>query len=317
MRDGADGDAPRRTGVYLGAYAWLEDLRPSTVAPTPGAARRPTSRRSSPAPSPDRQRPGATAATSTRPSLPHARTAAVLRSGYLANATAGQPADAGRQPLVRPRAPRAVAARGHPQRAEPRRAARLPLRARPARRHGLAEVDKFIFPLRKAFPLVGRLARADEDGPDVPIEAIEARNVLDGRKLVDARSEPSGARGLPVRAAPTLPRRDAAEADGDQRRRRPRCSTSTTRSPTSRWRRACTRRCRATSTASRRTLDAYTTGNFPPEPRGRADAADRDRAHPPRRPAPRARTGARRRARRRARRPSRRSTPGSPACCPA
>ena len=46
----------------------------------------------------------------------------------------GQSADAGGQPVVRPRAAGAVDAGGHPQRPEPRRAARLSVRARAARR---------------------------------------------------------------------------------------------------------------------------------------------------------------------------------------
>ena len=53
-------------------------------------------------------------------------------------------------------------------------------------RHASAEVDKFIFKLRKAFPL-----RADKHGnrprptEGEPIEAIEARNVINGLALVE------------------------------------------------------------------------------------------------------------------------------------
>ena len=50
--------------------------------------------------------------------------------------------------------------------------------------HGLAEVDQFIYPLRKAFPLVADTLSTTKTAADVPIEAIEARNVLDGRKLI-------------------------------------------------------------------------------------------------------------------------------------
>ena len=125
--------AAARTGVYLGAYAWVEDLRPSTAQldarPAPAGPRRHVS------PAPRRIMHDPTNGGYIHaPSLTHARTAAVLRSGYLANATRGQSADARRQPVVRPRAARALAARRHAQRSEPRRAARLPLRARAARR---------------------------------------------------------------------------------------------------------------------------------------------------------------------------------------
>ena len=46
-------------------------------------------------------------------------------------------------------------------------------------------MDKFIYPLRKAFPLVADALASTKTDPNVPIEAIEARNVLDGKKLVD------------------------------------------------------------------------------------------------------------------------------------
>ena len=50
----------------------------------------------------------------------------------------------------------------------------------------LAEVDKFIYPLRKAFPLVAdSLASTQDADPTPAIQAIEARNVLDGKKLID------------------------------------------------------------------------------------------------------------------------------------
>jgi hypothetical protein len=51
--------------------------------------------------------------------------------------------------------------------------------------YGLAEVDKFIYPMRKAFPLVADAIAATKTDPNVPIEAIEASNVLDGLKLVN------------------------------------------------------------------------------------------------------------------------------------
>ena len=45
------------------------------------------------------------------------------------------------------------------------------------------EVDQFIYPLRKAFPLAAD-AIASTKTPNVPVEAIEARNVINGLKLV-------------------------------------------------------------------------------------------------------------------------------------
>ena len=75
-------------------------------------------------------------------------------------------------------------------------------------RYGLAEVDKFIYPLRKQFPLVADALASTQTGPDVPIEAIEARNVLDGKKLVDQITKanttvyPWGVSGLPPVSSP-------------------------------------------------------------------------------------------------------------------
>ena len=155
--------------------------------------------------------------------------------------------------------------------------------------HGLAEVDKFIYPLRKAFPLVGRRARADQDAARRPDRGDRGAQRPRRPQAASRRSARAAQATYPFGLSTACPTANDAEAAGDQRRRRTRCSTSTTRSPISRWPRACTRPCRATSTASRATLDAYTTGNFPPEPRGRADAARRHRPDPSRRGPPPAR----------------------------
>src|SRR5262249_42250147 len=50
-----------------------------------------------------------------------------------------------------------------------------------------AEVDFLIYQLRKAFPLVAkRITEAlDSSAEDAPIEAMEARNVCDGLRLLD------------------------------------------------------------------------------------------------------------------------------------
>src|SRR5207249_8563311 len=47
-------------------------------------------------------------------------------------------------------------------------------------RHSLAEVDKFIYKLRKAFPLRADRMKDTKTEPGDAIEAIEARNVIDG-----------------------------------------------------------------------------------------------------------------------------------------
>lgn len=198
-------------GVYVGAYAWLEELRPSTTQLTP-VQLPPDLEKSFGGPTPLRADPD-NGGYIHAPSLPHARTAAVLRSGYLANAS--------------PENPQTLAVNLSSDRV------RLALSLLEGIRGGQSlgallgyrferglhddyptvEVDKFIYPLRKAFPLVADSLDATKTPPDVPIEAIEASNVLDGRKLID-QIQASGVDtypfGLPTG---TLPSANADEAN--------------------------------------------------------------------------------------------------------
>jgi hypothetical protein len=170
-----------RRGVYLGAYGWLEDLRPRPSKAQPAQL------------PPDLQNAfdGSTPLLSDpanggyihAPSLAHARTAAVLRSGYLANATPANP----QTMAVNLSSDRVRLALSTLEGIRNGQSVGALLGYRFERGlhddHGLAEVDRFILPLRKAFPLAGDGMEATKTGPDVPIEAVEARNVLDGRKL--------------------------------------------------------------------------------------------------------------------------------------
>src|SRR5262249_48364247 len=89
MRNLRDGElaAPKR-GVLLGAYGWLLDIRPKTSTLTPFQAQDPILRKlfnrmdQSPL-----MRDSTNGGFVHAPSMNHAVTAAVLRSGYLANAT--------------------------------------------------------------------------------------------------------------------------------------------------------------------------------------------------------------------------------------
>ena len=62
-----------RTGVYLGAYAWLEDLRPSTARMNPRRNCRRTWRRTSRGPTPLLADPASNGGYIHAPSLPHAK----------------------------------------------------------------------------------------------------------------------------------------------------------------------------------------------------------------------------------------------------
>jgi hypothetical protein len=57
---------------------------------------------------------------------------------------------------------------------------------------GMGEVDKFIYPLRKKFPLVADQRNDTKTDDDVPIETIAASNVLDGLKLIRRVNEGHG-----------------------------------------------------------------------------------------------------------------------------
>ncbi|HZM80274.1 MAG TPA: hypothetical protein VFC19_31450 [Candidatus Limnocylindrales bacterium] len=202
MRYGPDGKHAQR-GVHIGAYGWLEDLRPNTVQPSPvhldgvlaqvftppGAA--PLGR--------DPQNGGYVHA----PSLNQATTAALLRAGYVTDATP-QNAQTLAVNLSSERVRQAMALlegiRGGQS-----LGALLGYRLERGMhdRHAVAEVDRFIGALRTAFPLRARRLEDTEPPPGTAIEAMEARNVVDGLELVrhvtrtGSEHYPFGLTGLP------------------------------------------------------------------------------------------------------------------------
>jgi hypothetical protein len=201
---GEGGQAAR--GLYLGAFAWLEDLRPSTARLEP-VQLPPEVAKNFGGATPLRHDP-ANGGYIHAPSLPHAQTAAVLRSGYLANASSGNPST--------------MAVNLSSDRV------RLALSVLEGIRNGQSfgallgyqferglhddyvtvEVDKFIYPMRKAFPLAADAIATTKTDASVPIEAIEARNVMDGMKLVTAMR--AGASSYPF--GNSLPPANAVEA---------------------------------------------------------------------------------------------------------
>ena len=182
------------TGCYLGAYAWVEDLRPSGSVLEP--AQPPEDVAGDFTGGGTLRHDPANGGYIHAPSLPHARSAAVLRSGYLANASTANP-DTLAVNLSSDRVRLALATLEGMRNGQSI-GALLGYRFERGLHDssGLAEVDKFIFPLRKAFPLVADSLASTQTPPDVPIEAIEASNVLDGRKLI-ARIESAGVSTYP------------------------------------------------------------------------------------------------------------------------
>ena len=155
-----NGDVPAaRTGVYLGAYAWLEDLRPAPPRGDP--IQLPPDLEASFGSEPPIFSDPRNGGHIHAPSLPQARTAAVLRSGYLANATDANP----ELMAVNLSSERVRLALSLLEGIRNGQSLGALLGYRFERdlhdRHGLVEVDKFIYPLRKAFPLVGDTLDAD------------------------------------------------------------------------------------------------------------------------------------------------------------
>lgn len=181
-----DGDQVKRVqGLYLGAYGWLEDVRPENKRLTPvnleGELKDIFNRPSDPPLERDTTNGGYIHA----PSLNHAVTAAVLRNGYLSNATPANPQSL----AINLSSERVRLALSILEGIRGGQSLGALLGYRLERglhdRHAVVELDQFIFKLRKAFPLRADRLTATKSEPDVSIEAIEARNVIDGLSLVN------------------------------------------------------------------------------------------------------------------------------------
>ncbi|MFI0976333.1 hypothetical protein ACH4SP_04790 [Streptomyces sp. NPDC021093] len=183
LRFGTDGGTAARPGLHLGSYGWLEDVRPSSAPLTPVtltgklaeifADGAPLLH--------DPQNAGFIHA----PSPGHARTAAVLRAGYTANAARDNP-DTFAVDLSSARVRIALGLLDGLRQGQPL-GALLGYRLERGLhdRHEEAEIDRFITALRERFPL--RAGKIPQTAPDpdrpVPIEQVEARNVVDGLAL--------------------------------------------------------------------------------------------------------------------------------------
>lgn len=204
-----------RAGIYLGAYGWLENLRPKTTVLQPqtlegGLAK--TFQRPGEAPLEyDPQNAGYIHA----PSLSQAAAAAILKNAYRMNASASNP-DAMAVNLSSDRVRQAQMILGGIRNGQTL-SALLGYRFERGLHddHALAEVDKFIYPLRQVFPLVANQLKSTADGT-VDITLLEARNVIDGVKLVNRMRTAGNATypfGVPIGAAPgQVPNASPAEA---------------------------------------------------------------------------------------------------------
>jgi hypothetical protein len=195
----ADDGGEQKPLRHLGAFGWVENLRP-----TPAASRRALT----PGEVPEALR----AAVDGRvyedannggfvhaPSLAQAATAAVLRNAYLSHATPSAPTPFAVN-LTSERMRRATELAEGVRNGQPIAALLgYQLERGLHERHPGIELDSVIYTLRDRFPFAsGRLVEAP---PGKTVETVEARNVVHGLDLIEAtagRSYPWGLGGLPA-----------------------------------------------------------------------------------------------------------------------
>ncbi len=194
----ADGEPrPVRTGIHLGAWGYLEQVRAQDRDLT--SVELPDDLDDVFNSDPDA--PPLTADATNQgylhaPSLNHAVTAAILRNGYLSNATPGNPTSL----AVNLSSERVRMALSIIEGLKADQSMGELLGYRFERglhdRHDV-EVDEFIYDLRMKFPLAGnrleptRTGSIDDDGNPVRIRQVEARNVIDGKAFADHLKEHS------------------------------------------------------------------------------------------------------------------------------
>jgi hypothetical protein len=172
-----------KPGVYLGAFGWLENLRPKpdTLSPVRlDAGLAAVFERPKDAPL---KHDPANGGYIHAPSLNHAAAAAILKNAYRVNASPSNP-DAMAVNLTSDRVRQALAVLEGIRNGQTL-AALLGYRFERGLHdaHSLAEVDKFIYPLRQVFPLAAnKLKNTKDDTADITL--LEARNVIDGMKLL-------------------------------------------------------------------------------------------------------------------------------------
>lgn len=219
MRGIQDKDVSPKQGIYIGAYGWLEEVRPENKALTPAEIDSDLQEIFDD-PGHPLMKDNTNGGYIHAPSTNHAVTAAVLRNGYLANATSSHPTNfAVNLSSVRVRLALSII---EGMRSGQSLAALLGYkleRGMHDRHNAGVEVDEFIFDLRKAFPLsANRMSTTKEENLD-NIQKIEARNVIDGLALIEQikksgeKTYPFGRTDLPE---VTPERRAAIEAINEE-----------------------------------------------------------------------------------------------------
>jgi hypothetical protein len=186
VEEGAEPTAKR--GIHLGAWGWIEEVRPHGRALEP--VRLDPDLAAVFEDGPPLRRDPANGGHLLAPSLNQAVTASVLRSAYLADANPTEPG-AMAVNLSSERVRKALAVLdGMRQGQSLAELLGYALERGLHDRSGFAEVDEFIFDLRRAFPLRARHLSSTLPPEGTSIEAVEARNVVNGLTLVEHVQKP-------------------------------------------------------------------------------------------------------------------------------
>lgn len=201
MRQSVTGQGAKQ-GLYLGAYGWLENVRPK--ANTSTAPDLPPDLAEAFKEGPPLQIDPSNGGHLHAPSLNQAVTAAMLRAGELANRAPGKPG-AFSVNLASQRVRQAMALLDG-VRAGQGVGALLGYRfERALHAHGgVLELDALIFAFRRAFPLTAGRLVPTQNPPPPATEAIEANNVVDGLALVQRAASPGNTSYPYGKALPTL-----------------------------------------------------------------------------------------------------------------
>lgn len=182
-----DPNIPPELGIYIGAYGWLEDLRPENKVLTP-VNDLPQDLAAIFNRKGDLVEDTSNAGYILAPSENHAVTAAVLRNGHLSNEDPEDKEEL-KIKLSSHRVRLALQIIEGIQGGQSLAALLGYQFERGLHERTEAEVDEFIFDLRNAFPLVAKKFKDTAPGPDdseyESIAQIEARNVLDGAAFLE------------------------------------------------------------------------------------------------------------------------------------
>ena len=188
-------------GLFLGAYGWLEPVRPKQRALTPVQLPQDLADKVNQRDRAPLMRDSSNEGLIHAPSLNHATTAAVLRNGYLAN-------DGRLAVNLSSRRVRQALAILEGMRNGQSIGALLGYQLeRHIHDHGPLQVRDLVYHLRRAFPLAANLIQKTSTDDGEAKDSIAAMNVVDGRKLLEHAEQannytyPFGIATLPRRAA--------------------------------------------------------------------------------------------------------------------